>query len=438
MSRSSSITLSREISPPEIVLFSRQGAETDVVHHLRNLLGVRSVVCSDDIADNGLPVTQVPADEAIFLPRLGLAIVQGESERLRQLESVPTADNSVEAAFVSDSSWLLESFEEPLPSAGSPSEPETRSYWQGCRDAMNNLMGVSGLTKSPTVQAPSEYRDDELGTWRLHATGVLKSRCTGQGVRVAALVDGLDTTHPDWSGRQVVMKSFVPGAPPTVVGSSGTHYLGTAVGTAHPSVGPRYGCAPNALPYVAKVFNRTSSGSRTAIFAALDWAIANHYRIILIPLGWSNSLDDPMMEKLASRIAALGGLLIAGVGNNAHRSQGNFGQVINPAACLSVMGVGSLDARLKLPEWTPRSSEGRKIDLVAPGVNLRSSLPRPELYWMFSGSATAAAYGAGIAALWAEALPDANSYQLWQTLVSNARALPLSNQDFGFGFVQVP
>jgi subtilisin len=429
---------SPEMGLSEIALFFRQETETDVAHHLSNLLGVRSVVRSEDLADGALPVTQVSADEAIFLPRLGIAIFQGESERLRQLESVTAADNAVEAAFVSDSSWLLESFEEQLPPDGSPSDPETGSYWRGYRDAVNNLGRVSGLTESPAVQAPSEYRDDELGTWGLHATGVLKSRYTGQGVRVAALVDGLDVTHPDWSGRQVVMKSFVPGEPPTAAGSSGTHYLGTALGTAHPSVGPRYGCAPNALPYVAKVLHSNGGGSRTWLFAGLDWAIANHCRIILIPLGWSNPLDDPIMEKIASRIAALGGVLIAGAGNSAHRSQGNLGQVINPAACLSVMGVGSLDARLNLPDWTPRSSEGRKIDLVAPGVKLRSSLPRPQLYGMFSGSATAAAYGAGIAALWAEALPDANSYHLWQALVANAQALPLSNQDVGSGFVQAP
>lgn len=429
--------VSTERAAAEIIIFAHPGAETELANHLNNLLGVQPVLQTGDTnARVPLMIPQI-TNQSIVLPHLGVAIVQRTANQLRQLESL-AVDNSVAAIFVSDTSELFQPAEEPMPLAVASDPSKTAPYWRGYWDATNDLMRAFRLANSPLAQIADEYQDDDRGTWGLHATGVLKSRYTGQGVRVAALVDGLDMSHPDWAGRQVVMETFVPGEPPTTFGSSGTHYLGTALGTAHPTAGSRYGCAPNAIPYVAKVLNRTGGGSRTAIFSALDWAIGHHCRVILLPLGWSNPADDPIMERIAARVAAQGGLLIAGAGSNARRSQGNLGQVINPAACLSIMGVGSLDAKLNLPEWTPQSSEGRKIDIVAPGVNLRSSLPIPQLYGPFSGSATAAAYVAGIAALWAEALPNANAYQLWQALVANAYGLSLANHDVGSGLVQAP
>lgn len=429
-------TVSTERNASEIVIFARQGAGTEIANHLKDVLGVEPIIQTGEM-DGRIPErVQETSAQPVVLPHLGVAVVQRPTDQLQQLEPL-AVDSSIEEIFVSQPVEWFEPAEEfmPLTLRGTP---KTEQYWRGYRDATNDLMRVLRLTSNPLIQSASEYQDDDLGTWGLHATGVLKSRYTGQGVRVAALVDGLDMAHPDWVGRPVVMQSFVPGEPPTAFGSSGTHYLGTALGSAHPRIGPRYGCAPNAIPYVAKVLSRTGAGSRTSIFAGLDWAIGNGCRVILLPLGWSNPVDDPIMERLAARVTAQGGLLIATAGNTARRSQGNFGQVTNPAACLSIMGIGSLDARFNLPDWTPRSSEGKKIDIVAPGVHLRSSLPTPQLYGVFSGSATAAAYVAGIAALWAEALPNANAYQLWQALVANADDLPLPNQDVGSGLVQAP
>src|SRR5262249_15164577 len=226
---------------------------------------------------------------------------------------------------------------------------------------------------------------------------------------------------------------------PTGGGASGTHYLGTAFGTARPSAGPRYGCAPDGVPFVAQVLSRMGSGSRTAIFAGVDWAVANNCRIILAPLGWGGPAPDNAFEILARRVSSRGGLLISGAGNNARRPA-DYGFVVNPAACPSVLGVGAVDARLDLPAWTPRSSapSGGTIDLVAPGVNLRSSVPRPQLYASWGGSSTAAAYVAGVAALWAEALPNAKPHELWQTLVAHTRRLPLPSADVGAGLVQAP
>lgn len=315
-------------------------------------------------------------------------------------------------------------------------------YLHGYRDAVDDLAKGLSFSACPTEDAafqfsdPTIYRDDARGTWGLHATGVLDSKFTGRGVRVAALVDGLDVTHPDWLGRSVVQKSFVPGESTHNIGQSGTHYLGTALGTAYPSTTPRYGCAPEAIPYVAKVLSASGTGSVDSVLAGINWAISNKCRIILAPVSGQASI---YYEALAKRAASHGCLLVAGAGNNAQRPN-SFGTVLYPAACPSVMGVGSIDGQLSLTNWTPRSSNlaGGEVDIVAPGMALRSSAPRPQLYQTWSGSATAAAYVAGIGALWAEALPNSNAHELWCAIVTHARPLPHLSLDMGAGLVQAP
>lgn len=371
-----------------------------------------------------------------------VAFTHAGRDQITNLQSSVSAISAVEAIFAIGEP---QSYSDPVVTATTePADPRLLNYLNGYRDAVNNIVGIigNGFTAQRADAHRSaeltEYRDDAQGTWGLHATGVLTSKYTGRGVRVAALVDGLDTGHPDWAGRHVEVKSFVPGELPSEGGASGTHYIGTAFGTAHPSTGPRYACAPDVELFVAKVLSRSGTGSRTAIFAAIDWAIANNCRVILAPLGWGGPGPDGTFEILARRVASRGGLLISGAGNNASRPT-DFGFVVSPAVCQSVIGVGSIDSRLKLPPWTPRSSQPRNaIDLVAPGVNLRSSVPRPQLYTAWSGSSTAAAYVAGIAALWSESQPNARVHELWNALVSHARPLAQPESDVGTGLVQAP
>ncbi len=429
-----------EVSPStEILLFFRDGAEAAGLAEVQNVLGQRDRVQLENRDD---PASNLSGEGISFLAQLGVAFTHAESDQIAYLQSSVSANSAVEAIVdIGNPPLNSEPF---VTTTTQPTDPKLLNYLNGYRDAVNNIAGIfgNGIIAQHVGDHNNgeaiEYRDDAQGTWGLHATGVLTSTYTGRGVRVAALVDGLDTSHPDWVGRHVQAKSFVPGELPSEGGASGTHYLGTAFGTAHPSIGPRFACAPQVELFVAKVLSRTGVGSRGAIFAALDWAIANNCRIILVPLGWGGPGFDGAFEMLARRVASRGGLLVSGAGNNAKRPI-DFGFVTSPAACPSVVGVGSVDSQLKLPAWTPRGSQpGYSIDLVAPGVNLRSSVSSPQFYNAWSGSSTAAAYVAGIAALWAESQPNAPVHELWKTIVSHARPLAQPESDIGAGLVQAP
>jgi subtilisin family serine protease len=316
------------------------------------------------------------------------------------------------------------------------------AYLRGYRDGVNGLLAAVKKAEPPEPSAPrvpevTQHLDDAQGTWGLHATGVLQSPYTGAGVRVAALVDGLDVTHPDWVRREVTVKSFVPGEPPHIGGISGTHYLGTAFGAMTPASGPRYACAPGASVFVAKVLDQSGVGTAACVLAGLQWAMQSGCRVILAPLGQDQRFDA--FEILAGRALLSNSLVIAGAGNNARRPT-SLGSVAYPAACRSVLGVASLDSSLNLASFSPRSSPPQppEIDLAAPGVQLRSSTPLAGHYVAWSGSSTAAAYVAGIAALWAEANPQANARELWDAMTSHARQLLDSPLDVGAGLVQAP
>jgi subtilisin family serine protease len=59
-------------------------------------------------------------------------------------------------------------------------------------------------------------------------------------------------------------------------------------------------------------------------------------------------------------------------------------------------------------------------------------------YNTISGTSMATPHVAGIAALYAEANPNASAQALWNLLTQNARRLSLPSTDAGIGLVQAP
>jgi subtilisin family serine protease len=98
------------------------------------------------------------------------------------------------------------------------------------------------------------------------------------------------------------------------------------------------------------------------------------------------------------------------------------------------MSVASLD-----PTLTPSDfSNFGKIEIAAPGRDVFSSMPRPRLYGIMSGTSMAAPHVSGCAALWAQSDETLRGVKLCKALQSSALNLNLPAYAVGSGLVQAP
>lgn len=317
-------------------------------------------------------------------------------------------------------------------------------YLRGYQDAVNELIDrlLRGEADAATEAAIMAALSETQNTWGLQATNVLSSCRSGRGIKVAVLDTGFDLTHPDFLGRTVVSKSFVPGEAVQDGHGHGTHCIGTACGPLRPGQLPRYGVAHQADIYAGKVLSNAGRGSDSQILGGIDWALTNKCEIISMSLGAPVQVNQPhsvIFEQVASRALAAGTLIIAAAGNESARP-GLIAPVGHPANCPSIIAVGAVDAQGQVARFScgGLNLQGGQVDIAGPGVDVRSSWPQPQLYRTISGTSMATPHVAGIAALYAESDPGLRGRALVQMMHQNARRLALPSRDVGAGLVQAP
>jgi subtilisin len=112
----------------------------------------------------------------------------------------------------------------------------------------------------------------------------------------------------------------------------------------------------------------------------------------------------------------------------------------HPANCPSIVAVAALDPELGVAPFSNGgvNPQGGEIDIAAPGVKVRSTWPRPQLYHTISGTSMATPHVAGITALWAEANPGVRGVALRDLVLRHAQGMSLPATDVGAGLVQAP
>jgi subtilisin family serine protease len=287
------------------------------------------------------------------------------------------------------------------------------------------------------------WADDSTATWGVHATGAASSSLTGSGVKLAILDTGIDLGHPDFVGRQIVARSFVPNETVDDVQGHGTHCAGTAA-SAYSGGGnvPRYGVARGVHLHVGKVLNNGGSGRELDIIAGIEWAITEGCEVISMSLGRPThpaEEPDPIYERVGKAALEAGSLILCASGNESDRRYNYIAPVGSPANAKAMMAVAAIGADGKIANFSCGSVGTGKVDVAAPGVAVFSSRPRPELYKKLQGTSMACPHAAGIAALWAESNPALRGQALRDKLVASANSLPnLSKSDGGAGLVQAP
>ena len=299
---------------------------------------------------------------------------------------------------------------------------------------------ASALAKSHPAPEPPSH--GARVAWGLDATGVLSSAHTGRGIRVAILDTGIDTGHPDFVDRAILSRSFLAGLSCEDGNGHGTSCAGVACGPAQPSAGPRYGIACAADLCIARVLDENACGTDGGVLAGIDWAVRNECAVVCLSVGAPVQIGDPchsLYEEIAARALRAGSFLIAPAGNTSQRPD-TVAPVEHPANCPSILAVGAVDEHLAV---APFSNGGLNrgdgnVDIVAPGIAIASAAPRPTLYQSGSGTSMAAPFVAGIAALLAEAQPQARGAALRALLLERILPLPAPTCDVGAGLVQAP
>src|SRR5215218_8607415 len=425
-----------------IVLFREEDGGRAGASALSDTAGL-SAVRTPDFEERAVEGDQLESSEAVVdaapdqAQALGAATTQEESPIL-----------AVEPERVVYALQAERSGSAPMPSSTptAPTAGPSAEFLRGYRDAVDHLVGRvladGGLPGGVTEEVAAAAFDESEFTWGLQATKAAASRFSGRGVRVAVLDTGLDLQHPDFQGRSISSRAFVPGEEAQDGHGHGTHCIGTACGPWQPGQSPRYGIAFDSEIFVGKVLSNRGSGSDGGILAGITWAIANGCHVISMSLGaavGSGQGFSPIFEAVAQRALAAGTLIVAAAGNESNRPQ-VIAPVGHPANCPSIMAVAALDAQARVAFFSCGSVNhpGGGVDIGGPGVSVRSSWPRPILYRTINGTSMATPHVAGIAALHAQANPGARGRALAQVLFESARRLPLLSTDVGVGLVQAP
>lgn len=188
------------------------------------------------------------------------------------------------------------------------------------------------------------------------------NRSKGESARVMVLDTGLDQEHEALKSRFEQGKDFTGSGGITDTVGHGTHVAGTIA-----AAGPNYGLvgvAPQAKILSGKVCSDFGCSS-IAILNGLNWAIEQKVDVVNMSLGGAFISES---EAQAYRRAEAAGVFIAAASGNDGKNKVSF-----PAAVETITAVGALAPDLTKAEF---SQWGPELDVMAPGVETVSSVPR--------------------------------------------------------------
>lgn len=247
---------------------------------------------------------------------------------------------------------------------------------------------------------------------------------TGDGEIIIAVIDsGADLDHPDLVDNLMSGYNFLTdgATPPDDDNSHGSHVSGVAAARANNGIGIA-GVSWNARIMPLKMLDNSGNGDTEDIARAIYYAVDNGAKIINMSLGSASSSapcgwDD--VEEAITYAAENGVLMFAASGNRGRRG------VTCPAAYEQVIAVGASDTtgdRASLSNWGPN------LDLIAPGVNIYSTMPGGS-YSTKSGTSMATPHVAGAAALIWSFKPDLTAAEVETMLLDSATDLQYEGWD---------
>lgn len=304
-------------------------------------------------------------------------------------------------------------------------------------------------TPSPTPAAvfqTPEYQDSRGA--RVHnAISAWQQGATGQGVTIAIIDSGIDTTGAEFAGR-------ISAASADVAGSRGVHsddFHGSSVALV--AAGARnnsgvLGIAWNAEIMALRADAPGSCGSAddcsfptSAIAAGIDRAVNNGAKVINISLGG----DDPGSQvRAAIGRAANAGIVVIVAAGNQETVNGTPTDITNPddfaigirqAGNGNVIIAGSVNASDTISSFSHRAGSEAASYLAALGEGICCLYENGGLNTAFSirGTSFSAPQISGAVALLRQAFPNLSAAQVVDLLLRTARDAGTSGTDTIYG-----
>jgi thermitase len=244
------------------------------------------------------------------------------------------------------------------------------------------------VTAVDAVRAAADpYRSFQ---YALDLAGVERARplTNGRGVRVALLDSAPQSNHRDLGAVRIL--DLLDGREPPTPALHGSLMAGV-VGAIEGNGFGIAGVAPGVEILAIPVCRGDAYGTADAcdlfdLLVGVDMAWENGAQIVNLSLVGP---PNPLLSNAMDRLEALGILVVAAAGNEG-TSDPRF-----PAAYASVIGVGAVDRDGKL---YARGNQGVSVDVLAPGVEILSTVPG-DRFAFGDGTSLAAAHVSGLLAL---------------------------------------
>jgi subtilisin family serine protease len=266
------------------------------------------------------------------------------------------------------------------------------------------FQGLGALAGDP--YAALQYGPRAVHADRAHAW------VTGRGVRVAVVDTGVDTNHPDLTGRVVKTINFVEGGEKTFTADHhGTAVAGVIGARADNGMGI-YGIAPDADLLAVKACWHRRPGTSEAwcsswtLAKAIDFAIVERVRVLNLSL---SGPPDPLLRRLIVKAIEEQSITVVAAVMERGDPALSF-----PANLSTVIAVIASDAQGRVRARVDK----HPTLLAAPGIEVLTTVPNGA-YDFLSGSSFAAAHVSGIVALLLEGNPQLSPREVRDLLVDS-------------------
>lgn len=275
---------------------------------------------------------------------------------------------------------------------------------------------AKGVPSFPPGVNPAEV---PWGIARVNAPNAW-AKTQGEGVRVAVIDTGIDGSHPDLRGQVVgCYNAFDSNASCMDDNDHGTHVSGTIAALWNGK--GVVGVAPKARLVAVKVLDKDGGSNLSSVIKGIIWCANNNIQVANMSLG---SPTGSVFEHMAINYAASHGVVfIAAAGNSGKK-------VEYPAGYADVIAVAASDSSDHIASF---SSRGDKVEFIAPGVGVKSTIPGGGYDW-YDGTSMATPHVSGLAAL-AVARGARGIDAVRAALQRAARPIGLSPQEQGSGII---